>query len=312
MGEAKGDYEAVCEIARKLERFGGEYEGLYAKFTCGRTIDEDIEHGYRISEVPLDEYPFEKLKEQKYFAFPTKENWQDDPVGLELFAKDPAAHPLRTPSGKLEFYSIGLAEHFPDDKVRGPVPHWIEEADGHEERITSARAKDYPFLLVSNHPRWRVHAQHDDIPWLREIPTCKVAGPDGYLYEPIWVNPRDAERLGLADGDVAKLFNERGAVLGGVIVTERIMPGVLYQDHGARTDVLRYGAGGLDRGGANNLICPSATTSKNAAGEVTNGFLVGIEKVDVAALAAEYPEAFARDYDAAAGLVATARIVKED
>ena len=45
---------------------------------------------------------------------------------------------------------------------------------------------------------------------------------------------------------------------------------------------------------------------------MTNGFLVGIEKVDVAALAAEYPEAFARDYDPAAGLVATARIVTED
>ncbi|WP_417144873.1 molybdopterin-dependent oxidoreductase [Raoultibacter massiliensis] len=311
VGESKGDYEAVCEIAKKLELYGGEYEGLYEKLTCGRTIDEDIEYGYSISEVPLDEYPFEKLKEQQYFAFPTKKDWEKDPVGLELFARDPVAHPLRTPSGKLEFYSIGLAEHFPDDKVRGPVPHWIEEADGHEERISSARAKDYPFLLVSNHPRWRVHAQHDDIPWLREIPTCKVRGSDGYLYEPIWVNPADAERLGLADGDVAKLFNERGAVLGGVLVTERIMQGVLYQDHGARTDILEYGAGGLDRGGANNLICPSATTSKNAAGEVTNGFLVGIEKADVSELAKRYPEAFARDYDAAAGLCASARIVKE-
>ena len=156
-----------------------------------------------------------------------------------------------------------------------------------------------------------MHAQHDDIPWLREIPTCKVRGSDGYLYEPIWVNPADAERLGLADGDVAKLFNERGAVLGGVLVTERIMQGVLYQDHGARTDILEYGAGGLDRGGANNLICPSATTSKNAAGEVTNGFLVGIEKADVSELAKRYSEAFARDYDAAAGLCASARIVKE-
>lgn len=59
------------------------------------------------------------------------------------------------------------------------------------------------------------------------------------------------------------------------------MPGVLYQDHGARTDILEFGVGGLDRGGANNLICPTATASKNAAGEVTNGFLVGIEKADV-------------------------------
>jgi trimethylamine-N-oxide reductase (cytochrome c) len=44
---------------------------------------------------------------------------------------------------------------------------------------------------------------------------------------------------------------------------------------------------------------------------VTNGFLVGIEKVDVAELAKKYPEAWAREYDPTAGLVATARIVKE-
>ena len=204
---------------------------------------------------------------------------------------------------------MGLAENFPDDKIRGPVAHWIEEGDGHQERIGSARAELYPHLLVSNHPRWRVHAQHDDIPWTREIHTCKVRGADGYLYEPIWVHPQEARKYGLQDGDVAELFNERGRVLGGVYVTERIMPGVLYQDHGARTDVLEYGVGGLDRGGANNLICPTRTSSKNAAGEVTNGFLVGIRKVDLQELAERYPEAFARDYDPNCGLVASARIV---
>lgn len=72
IGEAKGDYEAVCEIAKKLEKYGGEYEGLYEKFTEGRTIDEDIKSGYEHAEVPMDEYPFEKLLEQQYFAFPTR------------------------------------------------------------------------------------------------------------------------------------------------------------------------------------------------------------------------------------------------
>ena len=71
------------------------------------------------------------------------------------------------------------------------------------------------------------------------------------------------------------------------------------------------GEGGLDRGGANNLIAPTATTSKNAAGEVTSGFLVNVEKVDVLKLAEEHPEAFGRDYDPACGLVATARVVCE-
>ena len=107
-----------------------------------------------------------------------------------------------------------------------------------------------------------------------------MKGPDGYAYEPVWINPVDAMKQDIVDGDIVKLFNERGAVLGGAVVSERIMPGALYQDHGARVDMIVPGVGGLDRGGANNLICPNATTSKNTVGEVTNGFLVGIEKVD--------------------------------
>ena len=79
----------------------------------------------------------------------------------------------------------------------------------------------------SNHPRWSVHSQHDDITWLREIETCKVTGPDGYQYQPVWLHPSDAEQRGIKHGDIVSIFNERGTVLGGAYVTERIMPGVV-------------------------------------------------------------------------------------
>lgn len=100
--------------------------------------------------------------------------------------------------------------------------------------------------------------------------------------------------------------------MGGVRVTERIMPGAISQDHGARVDGIVLGTGGLDRGGANNLIAPTATTSRHAAGEVTSGFLVNIEKVDVFALAKRYPEAFGRPYDPDCGLIASSRLVGEE
>ncbi|MDR3136811.1 MAG: molybdopterin-dependent oxidoreductase [Coriobacteriales bacterium] len=309
--ESLDDYQAVGEVAKKLEVLGGPYTGLFERYTGGRTPEEDVKYGYERCGAPLDEYPFELFQEQKFICFPTEKDWEEKPVGLQLFYEHPEDFPLNTPTGKLEFYATGLAANYPGDKIRGPVPKWIEEGDGHQERISSERAKKYPYLLMSNHPRWRVHAQHDDIPWTREIRTCKVRGADGYLYEPIWVHPQDAAQLGLVDGDIAELFNERGRVLGGVLVTERIMPGVLYQDHGARTDILEYGVGGLDRGGANNLICPTAPTSKNAPGEVTNGFLVGIKKVDLDELAQKYPEAFARPYCPETGLSAAGRIVEE-
>ena len=75
--------------------------------------------------------------------------------------------------------------------------------------LDSDRAKDYPYLIVSNHPRWRVHANMDDV-WFREIETCKVKGPDGYYYEPVWINPVDKTQC--KDGDVVSIF-ERGRVL---------------------------------------------------------------------------------------------------
>ena len=216
------------------------------------------------------------------------------------FYKDPEKNPLKTPSGKIEFYSQNLAKHFPDDKERPPVPRWIPYGESHQESLLHPRAKKYPLLIISNHPRWRVHSQHDDITWLREIPTCKVKGPDGYNYEPLWISPLDAAEKGIASGDVVKVYNDRGAVLGGAYVTERIMPGVVYMDHGARYDPIIPGE--LDRGGAINTISPRKTTSKNATGMATSGYLVQVERVDLGELMKKYPEAFKRPYHPAVGL----------
>ena len=57
--------------------------------------------------------------------------------------------------------------------------------------------------------------------------------------------------------------------------------------------------GASDRGGANNLIAPSEVAMKNTNAEVTSGYLVDFEKVDVFALAEQYPEAFGREFNEA-------------
>ena len=161
----------------------------------------------------------------------------------------------------------------------------------------------FPLLLMSNHGRWRTHAQGDDITWTRETPTCKVLGSDGYRYEPVWINPSDAAKRGIKDGDIVKVFNERGVVLVGARVWERIMPGVVYVDHGARHDPIVPGK--VDRGGAINTIAPNGLTSKNACGQATSGYLVDVQKVkgeEWDEWRRDYPEAFAREYDQAAGL----------
>ncbi len=294
IGESKSDFEVVCEVAKKL--------GKYDEMTEGKTI-EDLEKSVFENMGVQNFISWEDFKEKSYFVFPVAQDWEQDPAGFIKFYQDPEANPLPTPSGKLEFYSERLAKHFPDDKERPPVPHWIEKSETHDERLSSERAKKYPLLIVSNHPRWRVHSQCDDISWTREAPTCKVKGPDGYMYEPVWIHPSDAAKRDIKSGDIVKVFNERGAVLGGAIVWERIMPGVVYQDHGARVDSIIPGE--LDRGGAIDLIAPAGITSKNCVGMATSSFLVDVEGVTMGQMEEwrkQYPEAFEKEYDPASGL----------
>lgn len=70
---------------------------------------------------------------------------------------------------------------------------------------------------MSNHGRWRVHTQCEDISWTREISTCKIKGPDGYLFEPAWVHTSDVKDRAIWKGDVVKVFNELGIFLPGEI-----------------------------------------------------------------------------------------------
>jgi trimethylamine-N-oxide reductase (cytochrome c) len=78
---------------------------------------------------------------------------------------------------------------------------------------------------------------------------------------------------------------------------------VAYVDHGARHDPIITGH--VERGGAINTISPAGITSKNCVGQATSGYLVQVERLSGAEMdqwRREYPEAFEREYDPAAGL----------
>ena len=294
IGESKSDYEIVLEIARKM--------GLYEEITDGKSIEDLIKvvyEGTGLKEV----ISWEELQEKSYYVHPISPGWEKVTPGLRNFYKDPENYPLPTPSGKLEFYSERLAKNFPNDEERAPIPKWVEKGITHDENRSSERAKIFPLLVESNHGRWRMHAQCDDISWTREAPTCKIEGWDGYKYEPLWLNPGEAAKRKIKSGDILKVFNERGIVLCGAYVTERLMPGVAYIDHGARCDWIIPGK--LDRGGAINLITPNGTSSRHCGGQATTGFLVEVEKVSMTQMEEwkdQYPEAFKREYNSASGL----------
>jgi len=254
---------------------------------------------------------YEELQKKQYYVLPCNPDVKNVPPGLSEFCKDPISNPLSTPTGLLEYASSALEKHFPEDLERPPVAGWIEKGESHDERLGGERAGKYPLLCMSNHPRWRMHAQGDDITWTRELPTMKIKGSDGYLYEPVWLNTAEAAARGIRQGDLVKVYNERGIVLGGAYVTERLMPRVAYMDHGARWDPVIPGV--LDRGGAINTITPHNLTSQKATGMVVSGFLVEVEKVsdeEMAGWRRDYPEAFQRNYDAETGVSLSGWLVK--
>ncbi|HWQ84544.1 MAG TPA: molybdopterin dinucleotide binding domain-containing protein, partial [Anaerolineales bacterium] len=300
IGEARTDLAAVLEVAKAL--------GWYDKLTGGKPYDEMMQErlkaAYAASEI-TDLVSWEKLVEKGYFPQTPDPKWYDREPAYKKFYDDPVANPLKTPTGLLEIESSLLKENFPDDKERPPVAHYViggPEADGwtHDEDLTSERAKTYPLVIVSDTSTWKHHSMFSDVPWTREIE--KITAWDGYAYAPVWISPKDADERGIQDGDIVKVFNERGAVLGGAVISQRIIPGALrFEKAGGGHHII---AGELHRGGNPNCINPKSSFSRNVYGLACTHFLVQIEKVTGAQMQEwreSYPEAFARDYDPAYG-----------
>ena len=297
VGESRNDFDCVASVAKKIS------DDVFMAYTGNdKALERVIElfwQGSGVAHLDADD----EFHKNDIFVLPGDTKIQELPAGLNPFAEDPENHPLTTPTGKLEFTSTGIQKHFPDDPERPPYPKWIERSDLHDDRLTSARAIDYPLLCMSNHGRWRFHANCDDITWNREIEVMKIRAKDGYQYEPAWMHPETAAQYGIEHGDIVKVFNERGTVLCAAYVTERLIPRVVYVDHGSRFDPID--AETLDRGGAINLITPHYNISKHATGMVVSGFLVGVAKVtdeEMAGWKTKYPESFSRAIDYATGV----------
>ena len=161
-----------------------------------------------------------------------------------------------------EIYSSTIAG-FAYDDCPGHAT-WMEPA----EWLGAARAEDYPLHLVSNQPATRLHSQLD----CGAVSMAdKVAGREAAM-----IHPDDAGPRGIADGDVIRLFNDRGACLAGARVTPDVMAGAVVLPTGAWYDPET--PAGLDRHGNPNVLTLDKGTSRLAQGSSAHTTLVEIEK----------------------------------
>ncbi|MGQ0333895.1 molybdopterin-dependent oxidoreductase [Halomonas elongata] len=207
--EARDDYAIFTELAARLE--------CQESFTEGRTSREWLRHMYE---------PTRRALSQRGLPAPDFDEFmQGEPLELPVapaqgrmtrFHEDPDANPLDTPSGKLEIWSdIVASSDLPGH------PAWIEP----EEWLGGKLARTHRFQLVANQPKGRLHSQLDF------GATSMSLKQDGR--ECARLNPQDAARMGIQDGDVIRLWNQRGATLAAARISDDLPPSIVQLSTGA-------------------------------------------------------------------------------
>jgi anaerobic selenocysteine-containing dehydrogenase len=135
------------------------------------------------------------------------------PTGVEIDGQPYAGFP--TPSRKLEFYSATLkAWKWPEYSI----PTYIK-SHVHRDNIDSGKGE--MLLLPTFRLPTLIHSRSGNAKWLYEISHKN----------PVWMHPRDAERLGIVTGDLVRLATAIGYFVDRVWISEGIRPGVVACSH---------------------------------------------------------------------------------
>lgn len=257
--DARSDFEIMCGLARRL--------GVEQAYTEGRDEMGWIRHIYEMTRTGVvargGSMPeFEAFWAAGEAAVPQK------PFApfLSEFRKDPVSHPLKTESGKIVLYSKTLAACAYSDCP--PHPKWIEPP----EWLGAASATRHPFHLISAQPNGRLHSQLDNG---RVSQAEKQSGR-----EAVMMNPADAKRLGLKNGDTALLHNARGRCLAGVRITADVRTGVAVLPTGAWSNSIDMADGPLDIAGNPNVLTLDVPASAFSGGCAAHTCLVAIERYE--------------------------------
>lgn len=257
VGEARDDYAIFSALAERL--------GHGERFTEGRSSDEWLSHIYETWRDGRPEIPtFERFWEIGRLD----QGEEDTPqILLQAFREDPEAHPIPTPSGRIELFS----QTFADLAHPGIPPHptWVPPT---EWLGAEGRTEDQLHLL-SNQPTGRLHSQLDHG---RASRALKVAGR-----EALSIHPEDAAERGIVDGDVVLVSNDRGETEAGAVVTSGVRRGVVVLPTGAWwAPEIPGDPHSRDTAGNPNVLTRDAGTSALGQGPVAQSCLVRVAKRD--------------------------------
>jgi trimethylamine-N-oxide reductase (cytochrome c) len=258
--ESKTDWDIFAGIAKLL--------GKEKEFTEGKSEMDWIKSFY---DAALTQAKAKKIAMPDFDTFWKGTGVVEFPVTegksfvrYAKFREDPLLNPLGTPTGRIEIYSKNIEKMGYDDC--GPHPKWMEPV----ERLGGPNAK-YKLHIATSHPKSRLHSQLCGTK-LRE--TYQISG-----HEPCLINPKDAEARGIKDGDVVRVYNDRGQILAGAKITDKIRAGVIRVNEGGWYDPVEPGKpGSLCRYGDVNVLTVDMGTSKLAQGNCGHTAIGEVEK----------------------------------
>lgn len=257
------DYETFSLIAKRL--------GFGDRFTEGLNEEQWLRQIYaltyeRCQKRGLALPDFDTFWEAEIVTMPS-----DPPIPAVCaqLRADPAAHPLPTPSGKVELFSSTIAAFCYNDCPGHPT--WIPPY----EWLGASKAQRYPLHLISNQPSSRLHSQLD---FGRTSMSEKLQGR-----EPCDLNRIDAEARNIRDGDLVRLFNDRGSCISVVRINNKVRHGVVKLSTGAWYDPEIPGdpKSWCLHGNPNVLTC-DVGTSRLAQATTAHSCLIEIERLDPA------------------------------
>ena len=161
LNDLPSDYEVAAMIAERL--------GIYDEYTDGGKTAEDMYNGF--VDTMVTEYGDIYGNRESFEARGNMTKpYTPEEVAVIPFADyiaDPEANPLNTPTGKIEIFSVKMAEFNADigDAVESPpIPKYVQEWFS----PFGPEAEEYPLQAMGHHYARRSHSTHDNIDWLEE------------------------------------------------------------------------------------------------------------------------------------------------
>jgi trimethylamine-N-oxide reductase (cytochrome c) len=286
LGESKSDYDIFLALSERL--------GVSSPYAEGTSQFDWCKRLFEATDLPKA-ISWKKFLRKGYYVVPAPPVAERPPVAYRWFAegrkKDlPDLTPLpsdyagqygqglQTQSGKIEFVSSSLKRFDPNDPERPVMSKYRPGWEGPHNKDLYQR---YPLQLLSPHPRYSFHTMGDGkdtiINDIKEHRVCV----DGYYYWIARLNPRDAAQRGIVEGDIIRLFNDRGSVLCVARLTERVQSGVVHSfEASAVYDPLGEPGASTDRGGCINQLTSNRAIAKKTNSSSYNSCLIQLEKWD--------------------------------